>query len=76
MLDYAANGVVYWPVEMIRARFESRCEAEGREADNVLRETLGLDTEADNFWQNVKTNLQAGQRANGAIVETSTKDRV
>lgn len=26
MLDYAANAVVYWPVETIRAKFEARCE--------------------------------------------------
>jgi len=26
MLDYAANGVVYWPREGLRAEFESRCE--------------------------------------------------
>ena len=25
MLDYAANGVVYWPAERLRADFESRC---------------------------------------------------
>jgi hypothetical protein len=61
MLDYAANGVVYWPMETIRARFEARCEAEGRDTDSVLRETLGPDVEADNFWQKVKTNPQAGR---------------
>jgi hypothetical protein len=25
MLDYAANAVVYWPVEDIRARYEATC---------------------------------------------------
>ena len=25
MLDYAANAVAYWPVEEIKAKFESRC---------------------------------------------------
>src|SRR5690606_13228801 len=26
MLDYAANAVVYWPVESLRSTFERRCE--------------------------------------------------
>jgi hypothetical protein len=26
MLDYAANAVVYWPVEAIRAQYEGNCE--------------------------------------------------
>jgi uncharacterized DUF497 family protein len=33
MLDYAANAVVYWPVEAIRARFEAECESRGVDAD-------------------------------------------
>jgi|SRR5579872_2595824 len=27
MLDYAANAVVYWPVESIRSHFDRTCEA-------------------------------------------------
>ena len=29
MLDYAANAVAYWPVEEIKAKFESRCKDDG-----------------------------------------------
>ncbi|MDY0034075.1 MAG: hypothetical protein RBT84_19110, partial [FCB group bacterium] len=29
MLDYAANGVAYWPVEKIQARFDSLCQGQG-----------------------------------------------
>jgi hypothetical protein len=55
MLDYAANAVVYWPVETLRGRFE-----EGREQpEEELAGFLGLETEPDEFWQKVKTNLQA-----------------
>ena len=36
MLDYAANAVVYWPVEKIRASFEARCETERLDPDEVL----------------------------------------
>lgn len=61
MLDYAANAVVYYPVEAIRARFETTCSAEGGDAEQVLSEFLGDAGAADEFWQRVKTNLQAGK---------------
>ena len=61
MLDYAANSVVYWPVETIRAKFEAKCQADDRTPDDVLLEFLGEDIEPDEFWQKVKTNLQAGR---------------
>jgi hypothetical protein len=61
MLDYAANAIVYWPVETIRAKFEARCEREGQDPLQVLTETLGADPDAEGFWQDVKTNLQAGK---------------
>lgn len=60
MLDYAANAVVYWPVEEIRAKFEARCEAHGEDPDEVLAMLLDDDNDGD-FWQRVKTNLQAGR---------------
>jgi hypothetical protein len=61
MLDYAANAVVYWPVESLRARFEGACASEGLEADEVVEEFLGFDADGEEFWQNAKTNLQAGK---------------
>jgi hypothetical protein len=58
MLDYAANAVVYWPVESLRARFE-----EGREEpEQELAEFLAdVDADHEEFWQKVKTNLRAGK---------------
>jgi len=61
MLDYAANAVVYWPVEAIRSRFEKTCDQEGKEPVSVLAEYLGPGADAESFWQTVKTNLQAGR---------------
>ena len=61
MLDYAANAVAYWPVEEIRARFETRCEKDDKDAEEVLSLFLGDDQKIDEFWQRVKTNLQAGR---------------
>jgi hypothetical protein len=58
MLDYAANAVVYWPLEALRARFEeSRDDPEQELAD--FMDDLSADPEE--FWRKVKTNLQAGK---------------
>ena len=61
MLDYAANAVVYWPVEAIKARFESRCKNDGRDPDTELLGLVGEGQDIATFWQTVKTNLQAGR---------------
>lgn len=60
MLDYAANAVVYWPVETLRAQFEAAC-GDTRGPDEVLMEFLGPDSDPEQFWQQTKTNLQAGK---------------
>jgi hypothetical protein len=61
MLDYAANAVVYWPVERLRSRFDSTCEAHDRDPETVILESLGIEAEIDEFWKLVQTNLQAGR---------------
>src|SRR5262249_32824360 len=60
MLDYAANAVLYWPVETIRARFETTCEQTAFDPAIVLAEFLA-NGEEEEFWKKVKTNLQAGK---------------
>jgi predicted transport protein len=63
MLDYAANAVVYWPVDTIQAEYRKTCAAEGVNPEVQLAGFLGDDTDADaeTFWQRVKTSLQAGR---------------
>jgi hypothetical protein len=61
MLDYAANAVVYLPIEQIRSWFEERCSREGRAPADVMAEAFGPAVDADAFWQDAKTNLQAGR---------------
>ncbi len=61
MLDYAANAVVYWPVEEFRPHFDRECECAGVDPDEQLRTFLGADCGPDEFWQKAKTNLQAGR---------------
>lgn len=61
MLDYAANAVVYWPVENLRAHFEVTCEKRNEEPESALSGFLSSELSQDEFWQKVKTNLQAGK---------------
>ena len=67
MLDYAANAVLYWPVETIRQRFEETCRERDSEPDMVVAEFIGLSGDIDSdraltrFWESVETNLRAGK---------------
>ncbi len=61
MLDYAANAAVNWPVETIRLSFEVGRSVEGRDPEAVLADFLGAEADPEEFWQAVKTNLQAGR---------------
>jgi hypothetical protein len=61
MLEYAANAVVYWPVEEIRAKFDATCQARGLKSDDTLEDFLGPSEDSAAFWQKLKTNLQAGK---------------
>jgi len=60
MLDYAANVVSYWPIETVIAKFESACEVDGRDSEQVLGDFLGNAAAAD-FWEQTRTNLRAGK---------------
>lgn len=61
MLDYAANGVVYWPAERLRGDFEARCAKEGKAADEVFRDSLGDELDPEQFWDEVGQNLLSGR---------------
>jgi len=61
MLDYAANAVVYWPIETLRGVFDRRCEREGRDPDTELVAVLDPDADAETFWEQAAANLKAGR---------------
>lgn len=61
MLDYAANAVLFWPVEEIRAKFATRCEGENKNADQELEVFLKGAMDSGSFWSQVKTNFEAGK---------------
>lgn len=59
MLDYAANCLTYWSVETLQSGLEKTCRDAGESVEAVLGELLGPTGSAADFWQQVKTNLQA-----------------
>jgi hypothetical protein len=61
MLDYAANAVLYWPVEQLRSTFELTATQAGMDPAATLADVIGLDRDQNAFWQQVQTNLQAGR---------------
>jgi hypothetical protein len=66
MLDYAANAVLYWPVETIRRKFEYSCQQQSVSPDQTVAEFIGLpgpgsETAVSRFWETVETNLRAGK---------------
>lgn len=57
-LDYAANGVVYWPISEIRQRFAQQW---GPTAATELESFLdGTEFGEEDFWKAVETNLRRG----------------
>jgi hypothetical protein len=65
LAGYAANAVVYWPAETLRAKFDVNCTAKGRDPVTLVQELLNLASDegagVEAFWNKVKTNLQAGR---------------
>jgi hypothetical protein len=61
ILDYAANAVVYWPVERLRGIFEARCTLAGRDPAAELAPVVDDDGDAEAFWERAGANLRAGR---------------
>jgi hypothetical protein len=60
MLDYAANGVAYWPIDKIITAYRETALAQGRDPDIDLLSFLG-DATTDSFWRQVESNLRSGR---------------
>lgn len=57
MLDYAANGVAYWPIEQIADAALSSTDEESQEAFSQFLD--GRDPEV--YWRQVEANLRSGR---------------
>jgi len=60
LLDYAANGVAYWPTGHLREAFLETCREADEDSDSVLDGFL-VDKSVDEFWTEVDENLSAGR---------------
>jgi hypothetical protein len=61
MLDYAANGVRYWPVERLRQMYSEQCARDDRDALEYLQSVVDPGVEVDGFWNRVGENLEIGR---------------
>jgi len=61
MLDYAANAVVYWPIETIQSKFGQLCDKTDNSPDEILAKFLQNESEIETFWQRVKDHLRSGK---------------
>ena len=60
MLDYAANGVAYWPIDRIISAYNETTVSAGRDPDQDLPAFLG-GGESEPFWRQVESNLRSGR---------------
>jgi hypothetical protein len=60
MLDYAANAVLYWPIDQLRAEFEEGCLKNNLDPEEQIQKQLGAE-DVEGLWRLVKTNLEAGR---------------
>ena len=59
MLDYASNALIYLPVEEIISNLIINYP--DQDLEELLKSELGVETSSDEFFEEVKTNLNAGK---------------
>ena len=60
LLDYAANGVAFWPQGSLEQAFRQTASDDGDDADQRMLMFLG-DDDPEEFWRQVDSNLSAGR---------------
>ena len=61
LLEYAANAVLYWPLDRIIDEYDKACRGRGLDPEEHLVHHMNGDDDTDAFWERVRTNLQAGR---------------
>ena len=61
MLDYAANAVVYWPIERLRELFIRQAERAGHDPEQLVVDAASPETDVEEFWEQAGENLRAGK---------------
>ncbi len=60
MLDYAANGVKYWPLATLRAAVDETAAAAGKTGEDLVT-ALRQGIDPEEFWKAVEANLAVGR---------------
>ena len=60
MLDYAANGVAYWPTEKLISAFRATCQLAGKDPNEELEQFIETE-DPEGFWRQVEANLRSGR---------------
>lgn len=50
LIESTANGTRYWPVEQLRALYETGCQARGTDPNAELRHSLGEAADVEAWW--------------------------
>lgn len=61
VIDYAAYAYSSWTIETLKGYFLNTCGERDLNPDEVLNDFVGIEENSDNYWNLVKTNLQAGR---------------
>ena len=61
MLDYAANGVAYWPIASLVASFEEDSRNQDEDPNDKLARFIGEERNPEEFWKQVEANLRSGR---------------
>jgi len=75
MLDYAANGVAYWPIETISGAHHKTAATLGHDPDAELLSFLN-GNETDAFWRQVDANLRSGRIRMVFVADNISKELV
>lgn len=58
LLDYVTNGLAYWTTEDLQKTFNETHREKGRDPEEVIRDFLGNDTNPEQFWLQVESNIR------------------
>ena len=69
MLDYAANGIQYWPIDRLRQAATETAQKQGKTVDDQIANLLQLEAMEDEalsaaveeYWSQVEAKLRAGK---------------
>lgn len=61
LIEYAAKGVKYWPIERVRGQFEAQCEMSQLDPSEAIHETFGESLDIDVLWESARLNLETGR---------------